>query len=113
MAKLYLIFKAHTGIYYAQIRLADGTLSNNKSIGCRNPAEVERTVMQWIVTGNIPVCVNSKDAKLQSIDKIRRSNPNSQGSSDEAIGQQFNKSARQVCKMREIAKKADWEAGTW
>lgn len=28
-------------------------------------------------------------------------------SSDEAIGRQLNKSARQVCKMREIAKKAD------
>ena len=31
IAKPYLIFKAHTGIYYAQIRLADGSLSNNKS----------------------------------------------------------------------------------
>lgn len=30
-----------------------------------------------------------------------------QGVSDEAIGRQLNKSARQVCKMREIAKKAD------
>ncbi|MBE6361070.1 MAG: hypothetical protein E7059_06440 [Treponema bryantii] len=27
MAKPYLIFKAHTGFYYAQIRLADGPLS--------------------------------------------------------------------------------------
>ncbi len=27
--------------------------------------------MQWIVTGNIPVRVNSKDSKVQSIDKIR------------------------------------------
>lgn len=27
--------------------------------------------MQWIVTGNIPVRVNSKDTKVQSIDKIR------------------------------------------
>lgn len=42
MAKPYLIFKAHTGIYYAQIRLADGTLSNNKSTGCRNRTEAER-----------------------------------------------------------------------
>lgn len=41
------------------------------------------------------------------LDEIRRSNPNVQGSSDEAIGHQLNKSARQVCKMREIAKKAD------
>lgn len=39
------------------------------------------------------------------LDEIRRSNPNVQGSSDEAIGHQLNKSARQVCKMREIAKK--------
>ena len=71
MAKPYLIFKAHTGIYYAQIRLADGSLSNNKSTGCRNRADAERIVMQWIVTGNIPVRVNSKDNKVQSIDKIR------------------------------------------
>ena len=53
MAKPYFIFKAHTGIYYAQIRLADGTLSNNKATGCRNRTEAERTVMEWIVTGNI------------------------------------------------------------
>lgn len=53
MAKPYLIFKAHTGIYYAQIRLADGSLSNNKSTGCRNRTESERTtVMEWIVKGN-------------------------------------------------------------
>lgn len=71
MAKPYLIFKAHTGIYYAQIRLADGTLSNNKSTGCRNHTEAERTVMEWIVTGNIPARVGSKDSKVKSIDKIR------------------------------------------
>lgn len=41
------------------------------------------------------------------LDEIRRSNPNVQGSSDEAICPQLNKSTRQVCKMREIAKKAD------
>ena len=71
MAKPYLIFRAHTGFYYAQIRLADGTLSNNKSTGCKNRTEAERKVMEWIVTGNIPVRVNSKDSKVQSIDKIR------------------------------------------
>ena len=71
MAKPYLIFKAHTGIYYAQIRLADGSLSNNKSTGCRNRTEAERTVMEWIVTGNIPARVGSKDSKVKSIDKIR------------------------------------------
>ena len=46
-------------------------------------------------------------AAFLKLDEIRRSNPNAQGSSDEAIGHQLNKSARQVCKMREIAKKAD------
>lgn len=71
MAKPYLIFKAHNGIYYAQIRLADGSLSNNKSTGCRNRAEAECKVMEWIVTGNIPARVGSKDSKVKSIDKIR------------------------------------------
>lgn len=71
MAKPHLIFKAHTGFYYAQIRLADGSLSNNKSTGCRNRTEAERKVMEWIVTGNIPTRVNSKDSKVKSIDKIR------------------------------------------
>ena len=71
MAKPYLIFKAHTGFNYAQIRLADGRLSNNKSTGCRNRTEAERKVMEWIVTGNIPARVGSKDSKVKSIDKIR------------------------------------------
>lgn len=46
-------------------------------------------------------------AAFLKLDEIRRSNPNAQGSSDEAIGRQLNKSARQVCKMHDIAKKAD------
>lgn len=46
-------------------------------------------------------------AAFLKLDEIRRSNPNEQGSSDEAIGRQLNKSARHVCKMHEIAKKAD------
>ena len=71
MAKPYLIFKVHNGIYYAQIRLADGTHANKKSTGGRNRAEAECKVMEWIVTGNIPVRVNSKDSKVQSIDRIR------------------------------------------
>ena len=69
MAKPYLIFKVHNGIYYAQIRLADGTHANKKSTGGRNRAEAECKVMEWIVTGNIPVRVNSKDSKVQSIDR--------------------------------------------
>lgn len=46
-------------------------------------------------------------AAFLKLDEIRKQNPNVKGSSDEAIGRKLNKSARQVCKMREIAKKAD------
>lgn len=40
------------------------------------------------------------------LDEFRRSDPNATGKSDEAIAKQLNKSACQVSKMREIAKKA-------
>lgn len=46
-------------------------------------------------------------AAFLKLDEIRRLNPNAQGSAEEAIGRQLNKSARQVCKMRMIARKAD------
>lgn len=46
-------------------------------------------------------------AAFLKLDEIRRSTPNVQGNSDEIIGRQLNKSARHICKMREIAKKAD------
>jgi len=45
------------------------------------------------------------DAFLR-LDDMRRKNTNIAGNSDEIIGRQLNKSARQICKMREIAKKA-------
>lgn len=50
MAEPYLIFKAHTGIYYAQIPLTDGTISNNKSTGCKNRTEAESIAMRWAAT---------------------------------------------------------------
>ena len=40
-------------------------------LAVKKRAETERKVMEWIVTGNIPVRVNSKDSKVQSIEKIR------------------------------------------
>ena len=70
MAKPYLIFKARTGFYYAQILLPDGTRTNNKSTGCKNRAEAERKVMEWIVKGTIPKRINSKSNDTKSIDKI-------------------------------------------
>ena len=71
MAKPYLIYKTSNGVYYAELLLPDGTLSNNKSTGCKNRSEAERKVMEWLVTGNIPARVDSKDSKVKSIDKIR------------------------------------------
>jgi len=41
------------------------------------------------------------------LDEFRKSDPNASGKSDEAIARQLNKSARQVSKMRELAKKSD------
>lgn len=70
MAKPYLIFKANSGFYYAQILLPDGTHTNNKSTGCKNRAEAERKVMEWIVSGNIPKRINSKTEEVKSFDKI-------------------------------------------
>ena len=59
--KPYLIFKnKNSPFWYAQIRLPDGTLSTNKSTGKESKAEAERTVMQWIVSGNIPTTVSKK-----------------------------------------------------
>ena len=73
MAKPYLIFKAHTGVYYAQILLPDGSHTNNKSTGCRNRADAERKVMEWIVTGTIPARINSsiEKTKTQTIEKVK------------------------------------------
>lgn len=45
-------------------------------------------------------------AAFLKLDEFRRSDPNATGKSDAVIGKQLNKSARQVSKMREIAKKA-------
>ena len=70
MAKPCLIFKSYTEICYAQIRLADGTLSNNKSTGCRNRAEAEKVVMGWVVNGNIPARTNGKENRKTTVDKI-------------------------------------------
>ncbi len=58
MAKPYLIFKAHTGFYYAQIRLADESLSNNKFNGCKNRAEAERKVIDIALKTISKTCRN-------------------------------------------------------
>ena len=50
MNKPYLLFRNHNSPYqYAQIRLADGSLSNNKSTGKESITEAEKVVMEWVV----------------------------------------------------------------
>jgi len=71
MAKPYLLFKSHTGFFYAQILLPDGTRTNNKSTGCKDRDEAEKVAMKWYVTGDIPARINSKSDKVQNVDKIK------------------------------------------
>lgn len=73
MAKPYSIFKARNGIYYVQFRLSDGARSSSKSTGCRNKTEAERKAMEWVVNGQIPARINSKNESesFTSVDKIK------------------------------------------
>ena len=53
--KPYLLFRTKQSPYwYAQIRLPDGSLTNNKSTGKEKRSEAERVVMEWIVKGATP-----------------------------------------------------------
>ncbi len=53
MNKPYLLFRNHNSPYwYAQIRLADESLSNNKITG--------KVVMEWVVKGECPKHVSKK-----------------------------------------------------
>ena len=61
MNKPYLLFRNHNSPYwYAQIRLADGSLSNNKSTGKESRTEAEKVVMEWVVKGECPKRVSKK-----------------------------------------------------
>ena len=73
MAKPYSIFKARNGIYYVQFRLSDGARSSSKSTGCRNKTEAERKAMEWVINGQIPARINSKNESesFTSVDKIK------------------------------------------
>ncbi|MBP3562352.1 MAG: hypothetical protein J6J67_07625 [Treponema sp.] len=43
----YLYTRRHSGNYYVQFRLEDGSLSNHKSIGTPNYNEARKLAMQW------------------------------------------------------------------
>ena len=61
--------------WYAQIRLADGSLSNNKSTGKESRTEAEKVVMEWVVKVECPKRVlkkgNSKNSN--SLDTLAMS----------------------------------------
>ncbi len=62
MNKPYLLFKYRKSPYwYAQTRLSDGSLSNNKSTGKESKAEAEKVVMEWVVAGAVPKRVSRKE----------------------------------------------------
>lgn len=61
MNKPYLLFRNHNSPYqYAQIRLADGSLSSNKSTGKESITEAEEVVMEWVVKGECQKRVSKK-----------------------------------------------------
>ena len=61
MNKPYLLFRNHNSPYqYAQIRLADGSLSSNKSTGKESITEAEEFVMEWVVKGECSKRVSKK-----------------------------------------------------
>lgn len=73
MCKPYSIFKRHTGIYYVQFRMSDGSRSTSKSTGYRTRIEAERKAMEWVVNGQIPSRTNGKESSnsFSSVDKIK------------------------------------------
>lgn len=77
MNKPYLLFKNRKSPYwYAQIRLSDGSLSNNKSTGKESKSEAEKVVMEWVVAGAVPKRVSRKEKSeiKTSLDTLSISN---------------------------------------
>lgn len=73
MNKPYLLFRNHNSPYwYAQICLADGSLSNNKSTGKESRKEAEKVVMEWVVKGECPkrVSKNGNSKNSNSLDTL-------------------------------------------
>ena len=71
MPKPYSIFKLQNGIFYAQIRLPDGTRSTKRSTGCYSRAEAERVAIKWIAEGAVPERTNGKSKEEKtSLDKL-------------------------------------------
>ena len=68
----YLFTCRHSGNYYVQFRLEDGTITAPKSTGTPNKKEAQLTAMRWLSSGEIPERVNSKDksSKTKSLDLL-------------------------------------------
>ena len=50
-----------------KIRLADGSLSNNKSTGKESRTEAEKVVMEWVVKGECPKRVSKNSNSLDTL----------------------------------------------
>lgn len=68
----YLFTCRHSGNYYVQFRLEDGTITAPKSTGTPNKKEAQLTAMRWLSSGEIPERVNFKDksSKTKSLDLL-------------------------------------------
>lgn len=59
------------GNIYVQFSLQNGGRTHQKSTGTANRKEAERIAMEWLVKGNIPKRINSKQFQHTTIDKMR------------------------------------------
>jgi len=59
------------GNIYVQFALPNGGRTYQKSTGTSNSREAEKIAMEWLVKGDIPKRINSKNPPSTSIDKIR------------------------------------------
>lgn len=70
MPKPYSIFKRSNGVFYCNILLPDGTMSNNKSTGKYTRKEAEQVAVKWYAEGSVPTRSNGKENKEKSLDFI-------------------------------------------
>lgn len=69
----YLYTRRHSGNYYVQFRLEDGSLSKHKSTGTPNYNEARKLAMQWYSSGQVPERINSKSEKhkMSELEKVQ------------------------------------------
>ena len=71
--RTYLYTRRHSGNYYVQFRLEDGSLSNHKSTETPNYNEARKLAMLWYYSGQIPERINSisEKHKMSELEKVQ------------------------------------------